>query len=89
MTAARQLADSERLQRSVLEVLDEGVIVVGLDGALVQANATACETLGVELATALADPSWWEPVRARRADAGPDAGRDGDEDRPRDPRRRP
>ena len=74
VTAARQLADSERLQRSVLEVLDEGVIVVGLDGALVQANHTACETLGVELATALADPSWWEPVRARRADAGPDAG---------------
>ena len=74
MTAVQQLADSERLQRSVLEALDEGVIVVGLDGALVQANPTACETLGIELAAALADPSWWEPLRARRADAGLDLG---------------
>ena len=74
VTAVQQLADSERLQRSVLEVLDEGVIVVGLDGALVQANPTACETLGIELASALADPSWWEPLRARRADAGLDLG---------------
>ena len=64
--AVRQLADSERLQRSVLEVLDEGVVVVGLDGALVQANRTACETLGLELASALTDPAWWEPMRARR-----------------------
>ena len=74
VTAVRQLADSERLQRSVLEVLDEGVIVVRLDGALVHANRTACETLGLELAPALADPSWWEPLRARRADAGVDVG---------------
>jgi len=74
VTAVRRLADSERLQRSVLEVLDEGVIVVGLDGALVQANRTACAILGLELAAALADPSWWEPVRARRV------GEDGDLD---------
>jgi PAS domain S-box-containing protein len=67
--AIRQLADSERLQRSVLEVLDEGVVVVGSDGALVQANRAACAILGLELASALADPSWWEPVQARRKGA--------------------
>ena len=75
--AVRQLADSERLQRSVLEVLDEGVVVVGLDGALVQANPAACEILGLELASARADPSWWEPVQAPGAGAGLD-GCDGD-----------
>ena len=64
--AVRQLADSERLQRSVLEVLDEGVIVVALHGALVHANPTACAILGLDLATALADPDWWKPVRSRR-----------------------
>jgi PAS domain-containing protein len=31
VTAVRRLADSERLQRSVLEVLDEGVLVVAPD----------------------------------------------------------
>ena len=66
VASVRQLADGERLQRSVLEVLDEGVIVVGLDGALVQANRMACTILDLDLAAALADPSWWRPTRARR-----------------------
>ena len=77
VTAVRQLADNERLQRSVLEeVLDEGVIVVAPDGALVHANRTACAILGLDLETARADPGWWKPVRSRRksGDASLDAG---------------
>jgi PAS domain S-box-containing protein len=76
VTAVRRLADSERMQRSVLEVLDEGVLVVRADGVLLQANPTACAILGVELAPTLADPSWWRPVHARRKgeDSGSDVG---------------
>jgi PAS domain S-box-containing protein len=66
--AVQQLADSERVQRSVLEVLDEGVLVVGIDGALVQANPAACAILGLDLAAARADPSWWQAVQTPRTD---------------------
>jgi PAS domain S-box-containing protein len=64
------LADSERLQRSVLDVLDEGVVVVGLDGVLVQANPAACAILGLDRDAALADPAWWEAFGARNASDG-------------------
>ena len=75
----RQLANNERRQRSVLEVLDEGVIVVGLDGALLQANPAACAILQLDLASARADPSWWQAVQA--PGGGPVRRRDGDRDR--------
>lgn len=74
--SSRQLAESERSQHSVLEVLDEGVIVVDLQGRLEQANRAACAILGLDLAAARADPAWWEAFGARRPGAEPtlDAG---------------
>jgi PAS domain S-box-containing protein len=70
VTTTRQLADSERLQRSVLEVLDEGVMVLDLRGRLVQANRAAHTILGLDLASARADPSWWQAFAARHASDG-------------------
>jgi len=67
-TAAAQETDSERLQQSVLEVLDEGVLVLDRAGGLVQANRTAGAILGIDLTAARADPSWWQAVAARRTD---------------------
>lgn len=68
--AGRKLADSERLQRSVLEVLDEGVMVLDLARRLTHANPTACAALDLDLASACADPLWWQPLQLRRADDG-------------------
>lgn len=65
-----QLADSERMQRSVLKVLDEGVIVLDVHGRLVQANPAACAILGLDPATARTDPAWSHPFRASRAKDG-------------------
>ena len=62
------MADGERLQQSVLEVLDEGVLVLDRAGGLVQANRTAGAILGIDLTAARADPSWWQAVAARRTD---------------------
>lgn len=57
--AERALAGSERLQRSVLEVLDEGVVVVDPRRTLLQANPAALEILKLDLGHGLAHPSWW------------------------------
>ena len=66
ISATAQLADSERLQRSVLEVLDEGVIATDPEGRLLQANPAALATLQLDLEEARADSSWWEPYNWRR-----------------------
>ncbi len=66
------LAASERLHRSVLESLAEGVIVVGLDGQLIDANAAACEILEIEDVEAARLTEWWQPLAARHADDGCD-----------------
>jgi len=63
--AAARLAESERLQRSVLEVLDAGVLVLDLEGRLLHANPAARTMLGLDPATALTDPEWWRPLGAR------------------------
>jgi PAS domain S-box-containing protein len=49
----------------VLDVLDDGVLVVEILGGLVHANRTACEVLGLELASARADPTWWRELAGR------------------------
>ena len=70
VATTRSLSDSERLQRSVLEVLDEGVIVVDLDGNLVQANNAAGVILDTDLSLAGVDRDWWRPFAARHAGDG-------------------
>ena len=77
----------ERLSHSVLDALDEGVIVVDPRGRLVDANIAACTLLQLDLATAQADPSWWEAFRERDAVAWdqPRHLRWGDEHGPGDP----
>jgi PAS domain S-box-containing protein len=64
------LADSERRQREVFETLGEGVLVMDLQGRLLEANPAACETLGLDLEFALENPSWWKVFQARGADGG-------------------
>lgn len=66
VTASRRLEGSERLQRSVLEALEEGVIVLDRQGRLLQANAAACQILGTDLTSARPDVAWWEAFGARR-----------------------
>ncbi len=68
--ATLRLAESERSHRSVLEALDEGVIVLDLEGRPAEANGAACAILGLDLASARAGPSWWEPFAARHAGDG-------------------
>jgi diguanylate cyclase (GGDEF)-like protein/PAS domain S-box-containing protein len=46
--AERNLRDSERLNRTILANLQEGVIVVDTDGRIVTTNAAAAELLGME-----------------------------------------
>jgi PAS domain S-box-containing protein len=62
----RMLADSERLKSSVLSVLDEGVVVVDLDGHLLEANPAARTILGLQREGASQDANWWETLAARR-----------------------
>lgn len=66
----RKLAASELLQRSVLEVLEEGVVVVDLEGHLLQSNRAASAILGRDL-TAVDASDWWLPFRASGADDSP------------------
>lgn len=71
--AIRQLAESKRLQRSVLEVLDEGVMVLDSDLGLVQANGAASAILGLDLGSTAADPTAWKALargRERRLESG-------------------
>ena len=70
VATTRSLSDSERLQRSVLEVLDEGLIAVDLEGGLVQANDAAGVILGTDLSRAGVDRDWWRPFAGRRAGDG-------------------
>ena len=57
-----------------LEMLDEGVVVIGLDGCLLQANTSGCAILDLDRELAYADPSWWRRVAARRARDGGELG---------------
>jgi len=59
----------ERLQRSIIETLSEGVVVLGSTGELVQANEAARTLLGHPLDPA--DPDWWRLVDARHPDGTP------------------
>lgn len=68
--ATQRLSAGERLQRSVLEVLVEGVIVVDLEGRLVQANQAAGTILGTDLASAWNEPDWWRSFAAQRTGDG-------------------
>jgi PAS domain S-box-containing protein len=63
--------DSERLQRSVVEVLSEGVIVVGVQGRLLQANDAARNILGHELDLGSPATAWWTRLDARHPDGVP------------------
>jgi PAS domain S-box-containing protein len=64
-TAVRDaLRGSELRHSAVLEALAEGVIVTDLGGRLLDANAAACSMLGIDLASAIDDPGWWEPLGA-------------------------
>ena len=54
----------ERLQQSIVEVLSEGVVVVGLDGELVQANEAARTLLGHPLDPTARDRRWWDRLEA-------------------------
>jgi PAS domain S-box-containing protein len=64
-TTKAALAGSERRHRAVLEALDEGVIVTDLELRLLDANATACSILAIDIDAARADPGWWESLVAR------------------------
>jgi PAS domain S-box-containing protein len=65
-TAVRDaLGHGQDRHRAVLEALDEGVIVTDVDGNLLDANAAACSITGVDLQSAVGNPSWWEPIGAR------------------------
>ena len=66
---ARDIA-SEGAERSILEALDEGVLVVDLSGRVLQANRAARSILGLD-STALQSPDWWKSLRARRTGGGP------------------
>jgi PAS domain S-box-containing protein len=68
--AIGQLAGSERLQRSVLEVLDEGVIVLDSHLGVVQANGAASAILGLDLGLVAAGPRAWKALALWRASDG-------------------
>ncbi len=55
---------------SVLAALEEGVVVIGRAGALLQANAAASQILGIELEGLAADADWWSTLSARRSNGG-------------------
>ena len=67
VAVAPEPVDGEHLEHAVLEALDEGVMLVDLEGHLVHANAAACAVLGLDLATARADPEWWKPLSPRHS----------------------
>ena len=68
VAAEERVRESERLQHAVIEVLSEGVVVVGLDGKLVRANEAARKMLGHSLEVAAHDPGWWRRLDARHPD---------------------
>lgn len=68
--SAARLVDSGRMQQSVLDVLDEGILVLGPDRVLLQANPAAVAMLGIDLEAAFADPDWWRRYRWRSVEDG-------------------
>ncbi|HSO99197.1 MAG TPA: EAL domain-containing protein [Solirubrobacteraceae bacterium] len=64
----RRLEASEQLQASVLDVLDEGILVVDREGRLLRANAGASAILGVDLDDVDCDGDWWSRFAPRRRD---------------------
>ncbi len=64
VTDTMLLGDTQRLQRSVLGALAEGVVVIDLQGRLVEANEAACAILGFDLEVARADLNWWHSLDA-------------------------
>src|SRR5664279_2678435 len=61
---------SESVQSSVLDALEEGVIVIDPVGRLLQANAAASAILGVDLASMPSDAQWWSRIVARNMSDG-------------------
>jgi PAS domain S-box-containing protein len=55
-----------RTQTAVLMALDEGLIVMDLEGRLLETNAAASHILGVDLDAAGGRGAWWEVFAARR-----------------------
>lgn len=66
----RATTKSEALQHSILGALEEGVVVLGDDGHLVQANRAAIRLLGADPATAADGPAWWGSLLLRSPGLG-------------------
>jgi len=63
-------AETEPMQHAVLEVMEEGVVVVSPQGRLIQANHAAGMILGTDLDSARADPDWWRSLAATHTSDG-------------------
>src|SRR3954451_20245210 len=61
----------EHALRAVLEALDAGVITLGPDGRVTDANPAVCRILGLSRERLLADPGWWESLSPRTEDGAP------------------
>ncbi|HYI38281.1 MAG TPA: EAL domain-containing protein [Thermoleophilaceae bacterium] len=68
--AAERLAESLRMQESVLDVMDEGIVVLDAARNLLQANSAALAMLAIDLGAARADPDWWRRYDWRSAADG-------------------
>jgi PAS domain-containing protein len=58
------------VQQSVLDALEEGILVLRPDRALLEANPAAVAMLSIDLDAARADPDWWRCYRWRSAEDG-------------------
>ena len=66
-----QLRAAEALQRSIVEVLSEGIIAIDGGGQVVQANRAAKAILCLDLEPGRAGHQWWTALDARHPDGVP------------------
>jgi diguanylate cyclase (GGDEF)-like protein/PAS domain S-box-containing protein len=71
------LRAGEARLRAVLAALDSGVLTLGPDGRVVDANPAVCGILGLTEERLMEDPDWWASLSPRMED-GAAIGADGD-----------
>ena len=68
---AERLRGSEALFRNVVTTLDEGLLVLGSDGRVIDANPSASRVLGLPADELVGTDGWWAALDARHADGSP------------------
>src|SRR3954468_19734753 len=78
--------ENEERLRAVIATIESGLLTLGADARVTDANPAACRILGLDREQLLSDRDWWRALAPRRADGAPVDPQAGPTPGPRAPR---